>query len=560
MKSLLAKQFYVVLLLAFIALIINAAIPLYAIHVLKASNEETIAVRANIEILDNVLINMVDAETGMRGYVITGNAKFLEPYYNSQVRIDSLLPLLENAFNSELTLVNDLKQKISLLLNRIDETIAARQLKGGSNATEMVMSGEGKRRMDAVRAANHKLRLLEGDKLKALQIHQSEVSVYTNVAMIILTVSDLILFGLAFFFLLQSLKIARVTQNNINALHAESIKNTVLLNQKNHIKNLQARLNDMLQTVQTEEEAFKAISSYGKQIFPDYSGAFYVKSNSKDYLERKVQWGTIEQVDGFEPNECWAVRKNGIYSYDSQSRDMPCIHNTITQNYLTICLPSSSADELLGILTLIDPIADINQSSQFDNSIELIAKEVVGQFGLAITNLRLKENLKKSSIVDVLTNLYNRRYLNETLARELARAQRANLSLGIIMFDVDHFKNFNDTHGHEAGDLILKEVGATLKKSCRLSDIACRYGGEEFVLILPEATLELVEIRAEEIRVLIQSITLIYGGNLLPPITISAGISIFPNDGDDAESILKKADDALFQAKNKGRNQVFVYR
>jgi len=558
MKSILTKPFYTVILLAFIALILNAAIPLYTISVLKLSNEKAIAVRANIEILDNLLINMVNAETGMRGYVITGNSQFLEPYYNSKLQIGVLLLQLENAWNSELTPINDLKQKISQSVEQIDEIISSRQTNGGSHATEMVMSGEGKLRMDAVRAAARKLRLLESDKLKKLEIHQSLVSVYTNAAMIFLTLSDLILFGLAFNYLLKSLRVAKDAQKDINALHDQSIKNTEYLNQKNHIKNLQARLNDMLQTIQTQEEAFKAISNYGKQIFPNYSGAFYVKSNSKDYFERKVQWGSVIQVEGFEPNECWAVRKNSIYSYDSHSLDMPCIHNGISQIHLTICLPTSSADEMLGVLTLIDPIADINQSPQFDKDMELVAKEVVGQIGLAITNLRLKENLKNSSIVDVLTGLYNRRYLNETFTRELARASRAKLTVGVIMFDVDHFKNFNDNHGHEAGDLILKKVGAVLKSSCRVSDIACRYGGEEFVLILPEATLELTEIRAEEIRVLIQSITLTYGGNLLPPITISAGISIFPDNGDDAESVLKKADDALYHAKNKGRNLIHV--
>ena len=563
MRSLATKKFYYVVILAFIALLVNAAIPIYSLHILKQSNQNTLASRGKIELLDNVLLNMVDAETGMRGYVITGNTKFLQPYFNAIGRVNILLLQLEQSFASgehSVAQAQLLEQKIRHSLERIEDTISVRQMEGEEAATDMIVGGEGKKRMDAVRTDTANLRLIESNILNELKIEQAKVGVSTNIAMIFLTIIDIALFSAAFLYLLRSLRTSRTTEHELNLLHRETLAKSRLLTGQNNIKNLQARLNETLQTVYTQEEAYVAISTYCSQLFPKYAGAFYIKSHSKDYFERMSQWGEVRQVEGFEPNECWAVRSNNVYHYDVVARDMPCKHIEAGHHHAqAICIPVSTSDEMLGILTLIDPASGTSQGTAFDQDLETIAKEVVGHIGLAITNLRLRENLKRSAIVDPLTGLYNRRYLNETLSREMARAQRGKQTLGIIMLDVDHFKSFNDNYGHEAGDLVLKEVGGRLKQACRASDIACRYGGEEFVLVLPEASFEIVNVRAEEIRNGIKDISLMYGGVALPQITISAGVSMFPDNGQIADVLLKAADDALYQAKRNGRDQVHVY-
>jgi diguanylate cyclase (GGDEF)-like protein len=563
MKSLATKKFYYVVILAFIALLVNAAIPIYSLNLLKISNQNTLAARLKIELLDNVLLNMVDAETGMRGYLITGNTKFLQPYFNSLARVNLLLPQLEQTFTSSESSreqAQQLEQKIKHSLERIEDTISVRQMEGEEAAIDMVIGGEGKKRMDAVRTATANLRLHESNILKDLEIHQAKVGIATNIALIFLTIIDLALFGAAFLFLLRSLQASRTTESDLNQLHEETLAKSRMLSNQNYIKSLQARLNEVLQTVYIQEEAYVAISTYCNQLFPQYAGALYIKSHSKDYFERKSQWGSVSLVDGFEPIECWAVRSNNVYRYDVIAKELPCQH--IAEGHYhaqAICIPVSTSDEMLGILTLIDPASDTGQGVAFDEELETIVKEVVGYIGLAITNLRLRENLKRSAIVDPLTGLYNRRYLNETLSREMARAQRGKQSLGIIMLDVDHFKSFNDNYGHEAGDIVLKEVGGRLKQACRASDIACRYGGEEFVLVLPEASLEIVTARAEDIRLSMKDISLMYGGVVLPQITISAGVSMSPDNGQIADALLKAADDALYQAKRNGRDQVHVY-
>jgi diguanylate cyclase (GGDEF)-like protein len=165
-------------------------------------------------------------------------------------------------------------------------------------------------------------------------------------------------------------------------------------------------------------------------------------------------------------------------------------------------------------------------------------------------------HLREQSVRDMLTGLFNRRYLEETLERELRRAERAKAPLGVMMIDIDHFKHYNDTYGHAVGDALLRELGALLRASVRDSDVACRYGGEEFILLLPEATLDVSHARAERIRASAAQIQVLAGGQPVEPVTLSIGLAEFPQDGATDQALLKRADDALYRAKHEGRNQI----
>jgi len=157
---------------------------------------------------------------------------------------------------------------------------------------------------------------------------------------------------------------------------------------------------------------------------------------------------------------------------------------------------------------------------------------------------------------DVLTGLFNRRYLQETLGREIHRAQRLETTLGVMMLDVDNFKIFNDTNGHEAGDRLLAVLGHYLQDAVRAEDIACRYGGEEFTLILPDISPEALFARAETIRAGTRNLEVSHHGKILGGVTISLGLSYFPQHGTDPDLLLQAADAALYQAKRSGRNRV----
>jgi diguanylate cyclase (GGDEF)-like protein len=187
---------------------------------------------------------------------------------------------------------------------------------------------------------------------------------------------------------------------------------------------------------------------------------------------------------------------------------------------------------------------------------ERLASMVAEHLSLTLINLQLRERLRDQSIRDPLTGLYNRRYLDETLQRELQRASRYRHSVGIIMLDIDHFKQFNTNYGHDGGDVLLRAVGAFLQKQVRGDDIACRYGGEEFTLILPGASLEDTRRRAEQVRRDVQYIRVEHNSQSLDTITISLGVAAFPQCGRDDETVMKAADQALFLAKSGGRNCV----
>lgn len=167
--------------------------------------------------------------------------------------------------------------------------------------------------------------------------------------------------------------------------------------------------------------------------------------------------------------------------------------------------------------------------------------------------------IREQAITDPLTGLYNRRYLLDLLPREFARAKRYHASIAAVMLDIDHFKDVNDEHGHPAGDLVLRELGNLLRASVRESDMACRYGGEEFVLILPEASLEDVQRRSEALRTSARDMRLEYRGRRIGPISISLGIAMFPESGDDPETLIRCADYAMYDAKRAGRDKVMAY-
>jgi diguanylate cyclase (GGDEF)-like protein len=196
--------------------------------------------------------------------------------------------------------------------------------------------------------------------------------------------------------------------------------------------------------------------------------------------------------------------------------------------------------------------------AEFKKSRQELVGAVAEHVALALANLQLRETLRRQSIRDALTGLFNRRYMEESLEREILRASRANSTIGILLLDIDHFKRYNDTFGHEAGDALLREVGSLLKKQVRGEDIPCRYGGEEFLLIMSGAPVEIARQRAERLREAVKQLKVNFHGQALGTITISIGVAIYPEQGSDAESVLGSADKALYKAKESGRDRVVV--
>ncbi len=199
---------------------------------------------------------------------------------------------------------------------------------------------------------------------------------------------------------------------------------------------------------------------------------------------------------------------------------------------------------------------DITERYQAEQALKKAHKELKARFQQI---KQLQEQLLEQLIRDPLTGLFNRRYLQETLDREFARAGREKRPVSLIMMDIDHFKRVNDSYGHRAGDKVLTELGQLLTASVRAEDIPCRYGGEEFVIVLPGASLETAKERAEQIRLSIHNLRVSYRNQPIQ-ITTSLGVAAYPVHGDNSDAVLIRADRALYHAKQTGRNRVVVYR
>jgi len=351
----------------------------------------------------------------------------------------------------------------------------------------------------------------------------------------------------------------RQTQEELFAVN-EKLKVWILeFGRRNRDITLLNKMGDLLQACQTVEEAYAGFSQYARRMFPEDSGALFILNKENNVLKSVAIWGKIKpKTKTFAPDECWALRMGQEHLINDPSSDLVCGHLAEATSPGSLCVPLVVQGENLGLLLLMKNPQESQADDPRTDSRQRLATTAARQIALSLTNLNLRNHLMHQAVRDPLTGLFNRRYMEETLEREIFRVIRKNAPLGIIMVDLDLFKNFNDTLGHVAGDVLLQTIGHFLRSHIRREDIACRYGGDEFVLILPEAPLEITQQRAEKLRQEVQQLQIEYRGENVGPVTISLGVASFPTHGDRVEAVLKAADAALYQAKAEGRNRVEV--
>lgn len=340
----------------------------------------------------------------------------------------------------------------------------------------------------------------------------------------------------------------------LHAAHLSLKEKIKEIEEQNRKVNILNEILILLQGCVKLEEAFKVVSTYSREIFPLDSGAIYIFNNSRNLVEGVVMWGeNFKGADYFMPEDCWAIRKGNIHIYQGVETDIICRHQEGFINIPYLCIPMIAQNEIMGILHFqLNPretLTDINKK---------IMLTLSNNLSLTLSNLKLRETLKNQAIRDPLTGLFNRRYMEESLEREISRANRQQIPVGVMMIDIDHFKHYNDTYGHKVGDLILSELGKFFQRNIRKEDIACRYGGEEFVIIMAGASKDITLKRAEYIRQNVKNIEIIGEGTIVTNITLSIGVSIFPEHGTSVNEILYSADFALYKAKKEGRNKVVL--
>jgi diguanylate cyclase (GGDEF)-like protein/PAS domain S-box-containing protein len=314
------------------------------------------------------------------------------------------------------------------------------------------------------------------------------------------------------------------------------------------------RMNELLASCQSIDEAHAVIERSLRRLFDGHGGALAVARGSGGVLDVVARWGDGDVSEpAFAVNDCWALRLGR--AHDAADGQAPaCVHHHGSSAAVK-CLPLSVRGETLGVLmTSISPSIDADERPRLHQLLDVVGEAIK----FSLSNLKLRDALRDAALRDGLTGLFNRRYLDATLPRELHRMRRAGKVMSVAVIDLDHFKRFNDGYGHEAGDLVLRETGRVLRESLRTSDIACRIGGEELVVVLPDAAAESARMRLDQVRASVRAMALTHGGKPLPTVTLSAGVAEAPAHGDSAEAVLRAADRALYAAKVQGRDRIVI--
>ncbi len=326
------------------------------------------------------------------------------------------------------------------------------------------------------------------------------------------------------------------------------------LEHHNREVSLLSDMGDMLHSCSNLEEAYAVVADFSYRLFPEQSGALYIFRHSHNLAEAAASWGPDQLQPDFPPDACWALRRGRLHIVNDRQIGLRCRHATgpsLDEKLPTMCVPLIAQSETIGVFHLS------GHPKQSYNAWEKLVTAVAETTAMSLANLRLRETLQMQSIRDPLTGLYNRRYMEQALELEIRRALRYHRNIGMIMIDVDHFKELNDKHGHKAGDQLLETFGRYLLDNLREEDFACRYGGEEFLVVLTEAGLESCRARAEELRQGIRGLNMFFEGEAID-FTISVGVASYPENGRTAEATIMAADAALYSAKRSGRNRVVI--
>lgn len=325
--------------------------------------------------------------------------------------------------------------------------------------------------------------------------------------------------------------------------------NLAELRRHRHEMLLLTEMSSLLQHAVAASEAYAIVSSFAPRLFPDLPVAVYAIEPDHHLLQRVVAVGDQGEDAGLDPNDCWALRRGQVHR-SAPGAPPECGHRRMAAGQMTMCIPMAAHGRNQGLLAITADLGRLDPQSA--GALESLGKSVADQLALALSSLDLRERLHRLSVRDPLTDLYNRRFLDEAGERELSRARRHGQCVSVLLLDCDNFKAFNDSHGHLAGDAALRELAQLLRANSRKEDIVCRFGGEEFMIILAATDRAKAAQQAERLRIACQAET---HGRL----TVSIGVAVFPDDATGWISLLSHADAALYQAKAAGRNCVKIF-
>lgn len=354
-----------------------------------------------------------------------------------------------------------------------------------------------------------------------------------------------------------------ILRNRIALLTAETNQelNVSVQTLRDHARDseLLAIARDDLQLCTDQQQVHHSAALRFSELLPGTTGSICIINSSRNMVETVANWGAdstnahVSEI--FPPDTCCGLRSGRLRWYGPGASQIHCTHFTQSAPERYLCLPLVAHGDTVGILSIAfqDEVTQRSAESRIGG-----VQQLIQLTAMALASLQMRQELEHQSVRDGLTGLFNRHFLEIALQRELARAVRRKTTLAVLMIDVDHFKRLNDQFGHAAGDAVLKEIAHAFLDKIRTDDLACRYGGEEFTIILPEITPEIAFQRAEVIRQAVADLRTRLDNTLYNSVTISIGAAMFPQDGTSPELLLRHADAALYRAKHEGRNRVVM--
>ena len=409
-------------------------------------------------------------------------------------------------------------------------------------------------------------RMLDQEQLllkdRTARSQQSSIaSIWTGIAFAVFSLLALLtLFGI----LLRNALLRQLIDKRMQLTNENLAQSVLALEDRAGESEMLTSARDELQLCVEVKQAYQSATNGFSRLLVGTSGALCFINNSRQLVEVVSTWpgmgeglgegSALEEI--YSPESCCGLRSGHPRWRLPQVSEIHCTHFAGTPPDRYLCLPIVAHGNTMGVLVV---------QCDDDATVEVVNRHMDGlrqlvQFtGMAIATLNLRTKLEHQSIRDSLTSLFNRHFMQISLERELARAARRRQSLAVFMLDLDQFKKFNDTHGHAAGDMVLKAIADIFLANIRSEDIACRYGGEEFTIILPDIGAAAAWERAESVRLAVTNLRVPLEQEVYGDFTVSIGVALYPNDGEAADLLLRRADQALYRAKRLGRNQVAIH-
>lgn len=502
-----------------------------------------------LEAIKGLESRLNNAESEQRAYVLLGEGGALAHYYERisglERDLDQLQALVADA-PQQTERMQILRQTVEARRERLDRVIATRQQHGMPAAVEQIATGIGSALMAQIR-----------DTLNAMEAHERQVleqragATEAHGAVLRWMVPGIgslaiALLGVAVASASAESRRRRRAESALQQTHAQLQQSLHLVHARAERRQHLHELGELLQSCQSLTELGQVVRHWMHRHGSGHAGALYLSDPPGNRLQLAVAWGQapLPDASGFEANQCWALRRAQIH-HASAHAGLPCPH--VQAQTSSTCLPLSAQGQTHGVLHCLgtqDTAQDPLQLETFD---------LLGtQLGLAIANLRLRDVLHQQSQRDALTGLYNRRHLESVLHGDIG----TDRNVYIALLDVDHFKRCNDTYGHDAGDAVLRALGALLASQCQGGDLACRLGGEEFVLVLDVADPATMNERCAQVLSALRGLRVPVRDLTLEHITASIGVAFAPRHGRTLGAVLKHADLALYAAKQHGRDRI----